>query len=313
MARVPGVTAVAASADMPGVDRVSAQEFRVAGSDQRGSALLRAVSPAYFRTLRIAVEQGTTCADSTDTLAPFQAIVNRTFARRFLPGRDATLQSVIVGSGNVQPIRVIGVVQDVREQGYDVPIEPVIYTCGPMRFWAEPYYLVRAGGDAAALTPSLRGALAAVHPGGALFGVAMATDLLADTLSTQRLQTWLVGLFATISLILASAGLYGVLSYGVALKRSEIGLRMAIGATRADVWGGAIGVAIRWCAAGLAVGWLATAMVSTIASATIGGVLTVAPGVFGLTALVLTVSCLAASALPARRASLISPAELLRH
>lgn len=312
MARVPGVTTVAVSADMPGVDRVAAQEFRVASSDRRGSALVRAVSPDYFRTMHIPFELGATCAASADPLAPFQAIVNQTFARRFLSGRDATVQSLIVGAGNVPSIRVVGVVRDVREQGYDVPVEPTIYTCGPMRFWAEPYYLARTNGDAAALTSGLRGALAAAEPGGAIFGVAAATDVLSETLSTQRLQAWLVGLFAAISLLLAAAGVYGVLSYSVSLKRSEIGLRMAIGATRADIWGGTMGVAAQWCAAGLAVGWAATALLAALVSATIAGAVTAAPGTFIVAAFVLTTSCLVASAVPALRASLVSPAELLR-
>jgi putative ABC transport system permease protein len=312
MARVPGVTTVAVSADMPGVDRVSAQEFRVASSDERGSALIRAVSSGYFGTLHIPFERGATCAASADPLAPFQAIVNETFARRFLSGRDATVQSLIVGAGNVQSIRVVGVVRDVREQGYDVPVEPTIYTCGPMRFWAEPYYLARTNGDAAALAAGFRAALAAAEPTGAIFGVATATDVLSETLSTQRLRAWLVGLFAAISLVLAAAGVYGVLSYAVSLKRSEIGLRMAMGATHANIWAGTMGVAARWCAAGLTIGWAASVLVAAVASATIAGAVTAAPGTFVLAAVVLTASCLGASAVPALRASLVSPAELLR-
>ena len=222
--------------------------------------------------------------------------------------------SVLIGGGSAQTVRVIGVVQDAREQVYSTPIEPRRLP-------------VRA--DALLGGILLPGAHERRRRGAGTWTASRARRRRAEWCDLQRggghrragrdvghagLQglARLVGLFAAISLLLVSAGLYGVRSYAVALKRSEIGVRMAIGATRADIWVGTMSIAVHWCAAGLTFGWRASALLGAVASAAIAGAVTAAPSVFALAAAALTAACLAASALPARRASLVSAAELLR-
>jgi len=314
LARVPGVEHVAASADMPGVDAATAQPFRLLATDVSGTALVRPVTGSYFRTLRIPVEKGTSCAEGEDPSAAAAAVVNQSFVRRFLSGRDPIGMAVdVMGySGSQKGLPILGIAANVREQGYASDIEPVVYICGPMRFWAEPYYLVRSSVPAESIITALRAAAEAMEPSRAVFGVAPAADVLSDTLARPRFQAGLMGTFAMMALILAATGLYGVLAYLVALRRADIGIRLAVGARGVDVAAHVIGRALQWAGAGIAVGYALLVATAPLLSYVVDDAMWTNATSFVLTALVLLLAAVGASSLPAWRASQVSPAELMR-
>ena len=312
LAAVPGVEQVTASADMPGVDAVSAQPFQIVATTMSGTALVRAVTGSYFRTLHIPLENGPSCVENGDPAAAHVAIVNRAFVRQFLGGRDAVGMAVTIGSANSLPLSIVAVAADVREQGYAAGVEPVVYQCGPMRFWPEPFYLVRTALPASSMVSALRAAVASVEPSRAVFGVAPAADLLADTLARPRFQAGLMATFAAIALLLAATGLYGVLAYVVALRKPEIGVRLAVGARRADVAAYVVGRAVRWAGSGIAIGFALVAAVAPLLSRSGYEVVSTEPSAFGLATTVLLVTAACASLLPAWRAGHVSPADLLR-
>jgi len=314
LGRIPGVEHVAASADMPGVDAVTSQPFRLLATDVADTALVRPITGSYFSALRIVLEKGTSCVDSANPSAPAVVIVNHAFVHRFLAGRDPLGMAVDVAGygGNPNGLPIVGIAADVREQGYASDIEPIVYVCGPMRFWAEPYYLVRSAVPADSMVTALRAAAAAAEPSRAVFAAAPVSDVLADTLARPRFQAGLMGAFAVVALILAAAGLYGVLAYVVALRRAEIGVRLAIGARRADVATHVIGDAVRWAAAGLVIGLALVGTATPLLSRAVYDHRSTDAGAVALTAAVLLVAAVCASAAPAVRASRVNPAELMR-
>ena len=312
LAQVPGVESVAASADMPGVDVLSSPPFHVVGASVTGTAVVRAVTARYFQALHIPIEQGHSCAEAVDPAAPPVALVNRSFVRRFFEGRSPLGLALTLGANDAEALHITGVVANAREQGYAANVEPTVYRCGPLRFWAEPYYLVRTAESAQAMIPALRAAAASAEPSRAVFGVAPAEDVLAQTLARPRVQALLIGSFAAEALLLAARGLYGVLAYLVSLKRPEFGVRLALGARGRDVAAQIAWRAVRWAAAGIAIGYVLTRGASPVLSRLVYGVSPVDGITVVLTAGVLLVSALCAASVPAWRASRIDPAELLR-
>jgi putative ABC transport system permease protein len=213
---------------------------------------------------------------------------------------------------------VVGVVGDVKEDRFGFRIDrPVWYVPFAQHASALPVSLplnlvVRASADAASLRESVRSAVRAVDPDQPIANATSMEQHLAGVLISERFGALLMGTLAGVGLLVAALGLYGVMSYGVSQRTSEIGLRVALGASPRAVLGLVLGNGLALVAAGLLGGLAAAAILARLLANMLFGVSANDPGTFTLVALVLTASALAACWLPARRAARLDPLVALR-
>jgi ABC-type antimicrobial peptide transport system permease subunit len=242
-------------------------------------------------------------------------MVNEAFARRYLTGRNPVGSTVLMGVmlPNPEKMPVIGVVDNARDLGVNTDPEPEIYFPG---YGLHEVVLLRTNVAAESLIPTLRSAVQAIDPGQPLYNVQSADALLADSLARQRMTAILLGLFAFVALALAAIGIYGVLSYSVAQRTHEIGVRMAIGANRGHVLRLILTEAARFTLLGLFVGLAASVVGARLMASELSGLLfhTTSLDSFSIAIALGTLALIAltAAALPAARAAGVNPAETLR-
>jgi putative ABC transport system permease protein len=312
---IPGVEAAAVSQTMPAAVNFPPGQFVMVGREttQKLFAHGRMVSGSYFRTLRIPILQGETC--STDASAPLfsKALVTRAFVERYFPGENP------IGHALTSPgfppgtsVSISGVVGDVRESGLVHDPEPLIYWCGYSPYWPDPQFIVRTNPARHVGVAAIRAALIAIEPKRAMYAARTLDETLAATVSPQRLNTLLLGLFAVTALMLAGVGVYGVLAQLVAARVREIGVRMALGARGAQIVAPVVAQAVAMAAAGGAIGVAASLALARFMSALVFGISPRDPLTFGGVVVVLPLVAAAAALVPARRAAAIDPMVALR-
>ena len=281
------------------------------------------VSPGYFRTMRIPVRAGREFTEA-DLASGTAVLVNEAFARAFWPGldpigRQVTLHKAVQGRpdfGEPIPGTVVGVVGDVRHFGLDAPPEPQVYVPFARNVWGHMSLVVRAAIAPAGLLATLSRTVRQVDPeipmtlsGGR--SAAGTVDITAG-LASRQLDTWLLGSFAVSALVLAGIGIYGLLAYSIGQRRREIGIRLALGASRGDVVSQIVGDGVRLAGVGIGLGVVIALVVTRLLAALLFGVRAGDPPTFlGVVALLTLVSLLA-SYLPARRAAQLDPLTALR-
>ena len=316
----PGVTAVSVSMAVPPNRLVMRNPFTPQGKTfaQGESAPVAEellVSADYFRLLGVPVVRGRAFTDADRSDAPPVAIVNETLARRYFAGRDAVGQWLQTGDPDPESTRlaIVGVVPDVKYQGLDAATEPTIYVpYAQNRWWRSMYLLVRASGDPMALVPAVRAAVAAADPEVPLQEVRTLDGLMFESVAAPRFRAGLLGAFGVVALLLAGAGIYGVLSYTVSQRQRETGVRLALGARRADIVRLIVRDGMRLALLGVAVGALMAAALTRLMRGVLYEVSPLDPVTFGTMALFLAVVGLAACVVPARRASRVDPMVSLR-
>jgi putative ABC transport system permease protein len=312
---IPGVESASVSQTPPaGVD-FPPGEFSIAGRDTSGKlfAHSRAVSGSYFRTLRIPILQGDTC--STDPGAPLfsEAVVTRAFAEQYFPGENAIGHAL--RAPPLPPDRhltIIGIVGDVRESGVVHAPEPLFYSCGYSPYWPDPFFVVRTSAAGPASVAAVRAALAEIEPQRAIYAVRPLEETLARTIAQQRLNTMLLSVFAATSMLVAALGVYGVLSQMVAGQRRQIGVRLALGARRAQILGSIFAQAAAMTATGTIAGLAGAGALSRTMATLVVGISTHDPITFVAVPLVLAAVAAVAALVPARRAAAIDPMQALR-
>jgi predicted permease len=274
-------------------------------------AQIRFVSPDYFRTMGIDLLKGRafTQSDIDSTTGLF--IVNEAFARHYLSARDPIGANILIGVMSPTPtkIPVVGVVSNARDLGIDTDPEPEIYL---PRFGLHAVLLVRSSLNPDAAATLVRNAVLAADPTQPIYHVESIDTVLADSVARQRITATLLGSFALITLLLAAIGSFGVLSYSVAQRTREIGVRMAIGADRGNILRLILSQATRYTAIGICAGLLA----GFLAARLINGLLfqTAATDPFSISASIATIILvtLLAVSIPAIRAASVDPVEALR-
>ena len=281
-------------------------------------ALYRVVSPDYFRTMGIQLQRGRffNAHDAPDSQPVI--MVSRQLAERYWPGEDPTGKRLKIGPlDSPNPwLTVVGVVNDVRQAGlYGDPRMDLYapYAQDRRAFIAPRDLVLRTKGDAASVTSAVRQAVWSVDKDQPVTNVRTMDQVFAAAISQERFQALLLGLFAALALVLACVGLYGVISYSVAQRTHEIGVRMALGARPRDVLKlvlrQGMGLTIVGLIVGIAAGLLATRVLSDM----LFGVTARDPLTFvGVPALLLLVAFLACY-IPARRATRIDPLVALRY
>jgi predicted permease len=283
----------------------------------------RAVTPGYFPAMQIPLVSGRLLNDADVEGAPLTVVVDENFARRFWPNRIPVGHQVAIDSipGMPQMPRwrtVVGVVGHVKHYGLDTDGREQVYSPH-----AQPLYDVFAPRDmtlvvstsleAGIMTRAVRDQVSAMDKELALYNVATIDQLVSNSLGQQRLNLSLVGTFAVLALALASVGVYGVLAYAVTQRTHEFGIRMALGAARADVLKQVLIEGGRVAALGLALGLMAALMLTRLMASLLFGVKPRDPVTLGVAAAILILIVLAACYIPARRATRVDPMVSLRY
>jgi putative ABC transport system permease protein len=271
-------------------------------------------SAGYFRTMGIAVVQGREFDDQdVDTAAP-AIVVNETAARRFWPGEDPVGKQIVFPESPV-PRTVVGEVRDVRQLGLGVEAQPEMFLCNrqPGPPWPHLTLVVRTSEDAAALAGIVRAAAASADREVPIAEVRTIDEVLAASIAQPRLYAVLLAAFAALALALASIGLYGVVSYTVAQRTHEMGVRAALGADRRDLVRLVLRQGLLLSAAGTAVGLPGALALTRVLTHVVPSVRPGDPVTLGAVAALLIAVALVASVAPARRAARIDPLAALRH
>jgi putative ABC transport system permease protein len=312
LAAMPGVDSAAISAGVPGAARGFPMEIKITDAAvSPGRKIIadeKVVYGAYFETLRMQVLAGSTCQE--DTLWT-RAVVNRSFVETYFPDQTAIGHHLEITPFDAKP-EIMGVVADARENGLHNEPVPTLYWCSSNAS-PSPYFLIRASGDPMNLANALRREIHRIEPSRSVFDVMPLAQHLSESNAENRFRTLLLTLFALTAILLAAIGLYGTLSYLMALRRREIGLRMALGALPSQIRGRFLaqgaGVSLVGCMGGLAM----AAGFSRLLGGMLYHVSRLDPLTYGAVAVGVLVVAGGACALPATRAAHLDPMEVLRH
>jgi putative ABC transport system permease protein len=287
------------------------------------SATYLSVTPGFFATMKIPMLRGRDFSTRDSATAPWVTVINETMAHRFWPNEDPIGKRLTLDLvPEERPREVIAVVKDTPHRWQSKP-EPMMYVPHvqqPMRY-RGPYqfgrvtmnFVVRGTGNPRLLLPSLQKAVAEINPNVPLSLVRTVEDYLAEQIQAPRYYMMLIGVFAFIATALAAIGIYGVIAFSVAQRTREIGLRMALGASKRDVV-----LLMAWQAAplifgGLAVGVLASLGVTHLIASQLFGVTATDPVTFAVVSGVLLLVSAIACLVPVRRAVRVDPAIALRY
>jgi len=282
------------------------------------------VSPGYFRTMGIPLRAGRELTEGDLTAGP-AVVVNEVFARAFWPsqdpvGRQVTLHKAVQGRpdfGEAMPSTVVGVVGDVHQFGLDAAPEPQVYVPFTRNVWGHMSLVVRTAIPPIGLIATLRRTVRQVDPDIPMTlgdgTSAVGTVDVTGGLASRELDTWLLGTFAASALILAAIGVYGLFAYSVAQRRHEIGIRVALGASRGQVLALIVRDGMRLAVIGIALGAAGALVLTRLLAGLLYGIGASDPGTFGAAAILLGLVALLACYLPARRAARIDPMIALRN
>jgi putative ABC transport system permease protein len=316
--RLPGVTSVGAANQLPmtGMFNIS---YEVAGRPlPPGVSLngeLRFVHPDYFETIGIPLLRGRGFTSQDNALSPEVVIINESLARAALPDEDPVGMSLDIGYGRdngPRPRQIVGIVRDVREAGLDRPAPPAYYVPYRQDPFSTMLVVVRSSVDATGLVAPLRREVREMDPELAILAAAPVDEIVFQSLAGRRFTAQFLGGFAGAALLLAVLGIYGVMSFSVTQRRAEIGVRMALGASGAEVLVMVLRKGLMLSVVGIVTGLAASALLTRYLSSMLFEVQPTDPATFaGVSAILISVSVLA-SLVPALRATRIDPLAALR-
>jgi predicted permease len=317
---LPGVQSASAAFPLPLTQGNISISFSIAGRPSRPgdepSARVSLIEPSFFETLRVPLIQGRffLSSEQNEKGRPV-VIVNEAFAKRFFPGQNAVGQHITSGLGigeNPPEREIVGVVGTVKRMSLTEPPTPEYYIPFEQAPIATPNVAMRVTGDPSSYANAIRAKIAAIDGTLPIYRFESYNDDIARITSQQRFQTLLLTGFAVVALLLAALGLYAVLSYMVAQRTAELGLRMALGAPRLSVLQLMLFRGLKMAAIGAAAGLVAASLLTRFVATLLYGVKPLDAVTFaGMTLVLLLVSCLA-SLIPAWRGAMLDPNSALR-
>jgi predicted permease len=316
---LPGVESAAYASNLPFMSQGNTTWFgidgRPQGQNENRDALLRIGTSDYLRTLGVQAVEGRLLDGRDGAGAPRSVVVNETLARMYWPGSSPLGAGIRFSTSDGPFYTVVGVVKDIHERGYQLGMKPGLYFSYAQTptSWAIPETLVvRVNGRPEDLAEPVRRIIARVDPDQPISAVRTMDAVVDLDVADRQQQMVLLGAFAGLALLLASIGLYGVLSFAVTQRSRELGLRIALGASEASVMRMVVVRGLSLTAAGLAIGlvlaWAGTRAMQNL----LYGVAATDPRTFGAVVALLTTIALAACYLPARRAARVDPIAVLR-
>jgi len=312
---LPGVRSAATSAALPlswvRITPVLAEGHPIVPLSQRPFIDIEAISPDWFRTMRVPMRAGRDFTAADDAESPKVVIANETFARNFWPQQNSLSKHIMIGRGP-KPAEVIGIAADVKNKGLEQDTQPQLYLPFAQLPWGDMNLIVRTAVTPQNIISAVRAQIAEVDPDQPVTNIRTVEEILDGSRSQPRFTMLLVGVFSMVALTLAMIGIYGVLSCSVAQRRQEFGIRLALGAEHADILRLVLSEGIALAVAGIAIGLMAAILLTRLMSSMLYRVETLDRTTFFLTPLLLLSVALLASYLPARRATKVEPIEALR-
>ncbi|HTQ81149.1 MAG TPA: ADOP family duplicated permease, partial [Thermoanaerobaculia bacterium] len=312
LSAIPGVAAATLAQAGPFQGALARSVFVDGRETSSDGTLIQAngVGPRYFETLGVPLLAGRELTEADRAGAPV-AVINQFMAEKFFPGENPVGQRFRF-FGETRPIEIVGVARNAKYFSLSEPPQPYIYLPLPHRYVGGLTLLVRAASDPAAILPTAERQVRDLDKQLPLTGVATLRQVISDDLWAPRLGAGLLGLFGALALLLAAVGLYGVMSFSVAQREREIGVRMALGARPGEVVGLVLFQGMGIVALGLAAGLIIAFAASHLAATLLYGVSPTDPLAFSLTSVLLALVGLASTFLPARRATAVDPMLVLR-
>jgi predicted permease len=314
---IPGVVAASAVAHLP-FEGDAGRGFVVEGRPDPGPENMPGASysvacPDYFRALGQPIVEGREFIQQDSLGAPGVIVINQAMAHKYWPNEHAVGRAIRLGGSDGTRLTVVGVVGDVHNWGLDEKIRPQLFRPYPQAGWPVMCVVVRTTGAPSSYTPAIKAALAEVEPDRPVSNISLMTDVVEGSVGARRFPAYLLAGFAALALTLAAVGIIGVVSYSVAQRTQEIGIRMALGAARTDVLKLILSGSMSWVGVGIALGIIGSLGLTRLLGTLLYGVKPGNPLVLGSVSVVLASVALLASYIPARRAAKVDPMVALRY
>lgn len=286
--------------------------------DERPIVISRAVNSDYFRTMNIPLLKGRQFSPQDTPDTPGVVIVSEATVRQFWPGEDAIGKRIKLGAlDSDEPwLSVAGIVGDVRQFEMDIAPKPQVYfpyTQMPYTFLAPRDLVVRTNVDPLSLAAAVRNEVWAVDKDQPVSNISTMEEILSTSVSRQRFSTLLLAIFATVALVLAAVGIYGVINYSVTQRTHEIGIRMALGASSRDMLKLVAWQGFKLVSIGVSIGLVLAFILTRLMQSLLFGVSATDPVTFAALSAVLVTVAMLASYIPARRATKVDPMVALRY
>jgi putative ABC transport system permease protein len=319
---LPGVKSAAVTNWIPLVSQGDSIGITIEGRPapppgKEAIVVTRVVSPDYFPTMGIQLLRGRQFDERQDRHeSPAAAVISETMARRFWPGEDPTGKRISQGTPESPDdwMTIVGVVKDVRQFGLDAEPKPQMYLLyAQADFFAPSHLVISTNVEPRSLTATVRSTVWEIDKDQPVSNISTMEDVLSESIARQRFSMLLLVIFAAVALVLAAVGIYGVMSYSVAQRTREIGIRMALGAQRSDVLKLAVGQGLKLVLIGVLIGLAGALILTRVMASLLFGVSATDP--ITLTSISLMLICVAvlASYIPARRATRVNPLVALRY
>ena len=316
---LPGVQAVGAVSHLPLSGAEEIDGFSIEGRPESESELtsadFRVIAPDYFHAMRIPLLRGRNFDERDRLDAPHVMVIDEAFARRFFPGEDPLGKRIDEDGSHSRHsfFTVVGVVGSVKHSGLSAEARPSMYLSYEQSGWQNMTLTIRAAGDPTNLAASVRGEVLAVDKDQPVTKISTMAETFARAVAPQRFNMLLLGLFAAVAMILATVGIYGVIAYTVSQRSRELGIRIALGASRGDILKLVVGQAMLMTLIGVGVGLAGALALTRLMSGLLYGVSATDPSIFISISLLLASVALFASYIPARRAMKVDPIVALHY
>ncbi|HEY6230970.1 MAG TPA: ABC transporter permease [Pyrinomonadaceae bacterium] len=318
---LPGVKSAAVTTNLPLYRQGNSTGIEIEGrpAPPPGQEIIiatRVVSPHYLTTMGIPLLKGRQFGPEETEKMPGAVIISETMARRYWPGEDPIGKRLTPGrnAGPDDWFQIIGIAKDVRQFELNADPKPQMYLPYVQAdFFAPRDLVVKTDVDPIGLAATVRRAVWEIDKDQPVSDIRTMDEIAAESVSRQRFSMLLLTIFASVALVLAAVGIYGVMSYSVAQRRSEIGIRMALGAQKRDVLKLTVGQGLKLVLVGVAFGVVGSFALTRLMTSLLFGVGATDPGTFIVISLVLVSVALLANYIPARRATKVDPLAALRY
>jgi putative ABC transport system permease protein len=281
---------------------------------QRPTTDVRVVDPEYFKTMAIPLLRGRTFTDREEALPSRVVIISDTLARQYFPNQDPLGKRITIAMKEQNdPCEIIGVVGDVKMKGLDIATRPMVYWPHAELPYLSMTLVVRSSGNPSGIAGSLEREVRALDKDQPLSDVRTMNEWLADSIARARFATFLLSVFGFVALMLASLGIYGVMSYSVTQRTNEIGIRLALGASGSNVLRLVLKRGLLLALGGIAVGLAGSLGLTRLLTGLLFDVSVTDPAIFVLVPILFLAIAIIAIYLPARRATRVDALVALRY